>query len=314
MNRHVRHVVVPVDGSQNALLSLDFLHLMFGASKRLKLLLLYILPSLPPVLADARDLTPAERRRISAIEEKNRALAEKVLVEARAAALAVGFEDRRIKTKFKEKQQSITQDICQMATGKRSDAVVLARRGRNGVGDFVLGEISAKMVEYCRSHPVWIVSGSVRSRRVLIAVDNSENALRAVDHAAFMLCDSGGCQVTLFHSTRNLKGFLPQEVVEDDPDLEALWQHREGQEIAPYMVKARTLLLEAGFSEDAIRTRVVAGSRSAADDILAEAGEGQYGTIVLGRRGISKAKAFFMGSVTNKVLQGASNLTVCIVQ
>ncbi len=313
MRQPLKHVLVPIDGSPNSLLSIEFLRLMFGVGHHLKLLLLYILPSLPPILADARDLTLQERRRVRTIEEKNRALAETVLADARAAALAAGFEERRIKIKSKEKQQSVTQDICQVASGKRTDAVVLARRGRNGVGDFILGEVSAKMVEYCRSYPVWIVSGSVRSQHVLIAVDNSENALRAVDHAAYMLRGSD-CQITLFHSTRNLKGFLPQEVIEDDPDLEALWQHREGQEIAPYMVKARTLLLEAGIAEAAIRTRVIAGTRSAADDILTEAGEGQYGTIILGRRGISKTKAFFMGSVTNKVLQGASNLTVCIVQ
>jgi nucleotide-binding universal stress UspA family protein len=309
----MKHVVVPVDGSPNALLAVDFLRLMFGSGHRLKLLLLYILPALPPILADARDLTPDERRRLRAIEEKNRGLAQRYLADARAAALAVGFDERRIKIKFKEKQQSVTQDICHVADGKRTDAVVMARRGRNGVADFILGEVSAKMVEFCRSHPVWIVSGAVRSRKVLVAVDPSENALRAVDHAAFMLSCSD-CQVTLFHSTRNLKGFLPQEVIEDDPDLEALWQHREGQEIAPYMVKARQILLEAGLPAAAVRTRVVAGTRSAADDILVEAAEGGYGTILLGRRGISKAKAFFLGSVTNRVLQGASNLTICIVQ
>ncbi|MCK4469454.1 MAG: universal stress protein, partial [Desulfobacterales bacterium] len=39
-----------------------------------------------------------------------------------------------------------------------------------------------------------------------------------------------------------------------------------------------------------------------------------FGTIVLGRRGVSKIKELFMGSVTRKILNSSSALTVWIVQ
>jgi nucleotide-binding universal stress UspA family protein len=48
-------------------------------------------------------------------------------------------------------------------------------------------------------------------------------------------------------------------------------------------------------------------------DILQEADEGRYGTIVMGRRGLSKVRQFLLGRVTNKVLQRAEKFTVWLV-
>ena len=62
-----------------------------------------------------------------------------------------------------------------------------------------------------------------------------------------------------------------------------------------------------------IATRANLDSDSRAMDILREAQEGGYGTIVMGRRGLSKVREFLLGRVTNKVLQGAENFAVWIV-
>ena len=141
----------------------------------------------------------------------------------------------------------------------------------------------------------------------------SENALRAVDHAGFMLSGTD-CRVTLFHSMRHLRHFLPLEVLEDASDLDKLWKEKAGKQIAPYMKRAREMLLNAGLSDDQIATRVVDDSRSPANDILKEARDNHFGTIVLGRRGLSGFKEFFMGSVTSKVLSRSLGLATWIVQ
>jgi nucleotide-binding universal stress UspA family protein len=46
---------------------------------------------------------------------------------------------------------------------------------------------------------------------------------------------------------------------------------------------------------------------------LEEARNNGYGTIVMGRRGISGVQEFFMGSVSSKVLQNATGMAVWIV-
>ena len=47
--------------------------------------------------------------------------------------------------------------------------------------------------------------------------------------------------------------------------------------------------------------------------LLDEAAKGGYGTIVLGRRGISRTEQFLMGRVSNKVIQLAKEMAVWVV-
>ena len=79
------------------------------------------------------------------------------------------------------------------------------------------------------------------------------------------------------------------------------------------MKKAKEMLMGAGLGETQISSKVIEGSRSAASDILEEARSEGYGTIVVGRRGLSAVKEFFMGSVTSKILQNSAGLAVWIV-
>lgn len=105
---------------------------------------------------------------------------------------------------------------------------------------------------------------------------------------------------------------MPKEVLDEAPELEELWKHKAGEQIAPYMKKAKEMLLQAGLKEKQVKTKVVDGSRSAAKDILDEAKSTNCGTIVIGRRGQSAEKEFSMGSVATKVVETAA-MTVSVV-
>jgi len=305
-------VVLPVDGSENALRSLDYLHLIYGNKHNLEVTLKYVLPSLPPILADNRSMDRETATKLKTIENKSIRLAEKILTQAKNFLIEKGFDSERVQIVYKKKESGIAQDICKWVESKRADAVLISSRGRSRLEAFFMGEVSSKLLEYCRVCPVWIVQGQVKSNRVLIAVDSSENALRAVDHTGFMLSGTD-CPITIFHSMRHLRRFVPQEVLDEAPELEELWKTKAGQEIEPFMTKAKEMLVKAGVSESQISKKVVDGSRSAASDILEEARNNQYGTIVMGRRGISGVQEFFMGSVSSKVLQTSTGMAVWIV-
>jgi nucleotide-binding universal stress UspA family protein len=305
-------LTIPVDGSENALLSLDYLQLIYGNRHNLEVTLKYVLPSLPPLLADDRSMDRETATKLKAIENKSIRMAEKILTQAKNLLIDKGFDEDRVQTVYKKKESGIAQDICQWVESKRGDAVLISSRGRSRLEAFFMGEVSSKLLEYCRVCPVWIVQGQVKSNRVLIAVDSSENALRAVDHAGFMLSGTE-CPVTLFHTMRHLRRFVPQEVLAEAPEMEELWKTKAGQVMKPFMKKAEEMLVKAGVSESQISKKIVDGSRSAASDILEEARENGYGTIVMGRRGISGVQEFFMGSVSSKVLQNATGMALWIV-
>jgi nucleotide-binding universal stress UspA family protein len=305
-------IVVPVDGSENAHRSLEYIDLMYSKDHNLEVTLKYVLPSLPPILADDGSMKRETAMKLKTLENKNIRMADQILSKAKNLLIKKGFKEDLVQTVSRKKDRGIAQDICNWVESKRADAVLMTTRGRSRLEAFFMGEVSSKLLEYCRVCPVWIVEGKVTSNRVLVAVDSSDNALRAVDHAGFMLAGTDS-PVTLFHTMRHLRRFVPQEVLDEAPELEELWKTKAGQEIEPFMRKAKAMLLQAGLNESQITKKVVDGSRSAASDILDEARKNGYGTIVMGRRGLSGVREFFMGSVSSKVLQSSTGMATWIV-
>jgi nucleotide-binding universal stress UspA family protein len=58
--------------------------------------------------------------------------------------------------------------------------------------------------------------------------------------------------------------------------------------------------------------KIINKKKGVARDILEEAQEG-FDLIVLGRRGLSGVRDFFLGSTSNKVFNGAKDISVLIV-
>jgi nucleotide-binding universal stress UspA family protein len=250
---------------------------------------------------------------LRALEHKNLQTAEKILAEAKAMMMEKGFSEEKIQTTHRKKDTSVSKDIFHLAEASKADAILATRRGKTEIRDLFMGEVCRHLVEYCQNMPLWILGGHVKSKKVLVAVDSSENALRAVDHAGFMLSGTEA-QVTLYQAIKNLKGYFPPEVLGQTRELEEAWRKKAGAEMTLWIEKAKALLVKAGIPEERINIQIAQGSRSPGHDILQEAKQGDYGTLVLGRRGISKLKELLMGSVTSTVLKQSEGLAVWIVQ
>jgi nucleotide-binding universal stress UspA family protein len=306
-------IVAPIDGSENALKSLDYINRIFGPKHNLKLSLVYLVPKLPPILVEESRKSRGTMNQLREIEKRNSQMAERILAEAKDRLINIGFSKKTVEAVFRNIEVGVARDICSWAeSNKKADAIFISSRGRSRLEAFFTGEIANKVLEYVKLCPVWMVKGTVRNKNVLLAVDNSENAMRAVDHAGFMLSGSG-VSVTVFHSKRDLRRFVPNEVLHEFPGIQKFWQKKAGDVVAPYMKKARAMLIQAGLAENQISVKLVDGSRSAARDILKEAEENAIGTIILGRKGYTDVKDYSMGSITKKVLDRAADMAVCIV-
>jgi nucleotide-binding universal stress UspA family protein len=306
-------IVVPIDGSENALKSLDYINRILGSKHNLRVSLVYLVPKLPPILVEESTKSRETMNQLQKIEKRNHQMAERILTDAKERLIKIGFTKKTVEAVFRNIEIGIARDICSWAEdNKKADAIFISSRGRSRLETFFTGEIANKVLEYAKVCPVWMVKGTVRSKNVLLAVDNSENAIRAVDHAGFMLSGTN-VSVTVYHSKRDLRRFVPKEVLQEFPGIQKFWQKKAGDVVAPYMKKARTMLIQAGLAENQISMKLVDGSRSAAKDILEEAAENAIGTVILGRKGYSNVKDYSMGSTTKKVLDRASNMTVCIV-
>ena len=73
-------------------------------------------------------------------------------------------------------------------------------------------------------------------------------------------------------------------------------------------------LAELGFKPDPISTEVVSGAASRAAAIVAAVEAQSDGTIMMGRRGPSRVRDFFIGRATSKVIHLARDRTVWVVR
>jgi nucleotide-binding universal stress UspA family protein len=152
--------------------------------------------------------------------------------------------------------------------------------------------------------------------KVLIAMDDSENAMRAVEFVA--------CHLTPDHEITIFSVFLDTAMIYDyfSPGLTPYFpteqksftelEEKKRELLRKAQEKARDVLLSAGFPEKNITIKMLPRSRGVARDIVDEASAG-YTTIVLGRRGLSSISEFFLGSVSQKVLHACKDTSILLV-
>ena len=81
-----------------------------------------------------------------------------------------------------------------------------------------------------------------------------------------------------------------------------------------FFKEAQKRLESGGVSSKEIKAEFKPMEFNVADDILNFAETGRYGTIVLGRRGLSGAKKILLGSVSSKIVHYAKNCAVTVVE
>jgi nucleotide-binding universal stress UspA family protein len=146
---------------------------------------------------------------------------------------------------------------------------------------------------------------------VLVAVDLSENSLRAVDYVAEMIQCHPAVRVTLLSVIKEPSA----DIVPDPEDRKAQIEARRS-ELLTLMEQAARRLTSQGIHEGHICLKVQTCSKPVAisDLILYEQKEGDYGTIVIGRRGLSKREEFLFGSISSSVVRDARGCTVWVVE
>jgi nucleotide-binding universal stress UspA family protein len=75
---------------------------------------------------------------------------------------------------------------------------------------------------------------------------------------------------------------------------------------------AMAFLVESGFQKELISIKIENKKNNVAKDIVEEARSG-YDLVVLGRRGLSGMKDYFLGSISQKVLHMATDVSLLFV-
>jgi len=158
-------------------------------------------------------------------------------------------------------------------------------------------------------------------KTLLIAVDDSKNAMKAVEYVAAQCRGTQELRIGLVHVLPNLPAIFWDEghILSEDEKKERKrvvdkWLTDRQAKMEPVFKKATELLQAAGITLQQIQTKSISDSTDVAESILEEARDGGYQTIVVGRRGISEGKRLLLGSVTSKIISQGSGLAVTIVE
>ncbi|MBU2547962.1 MAG: universal stress protein [Proteobacteria bacterium] len=146
-------------------------------------------------------------------------------------------------------------------------------------------------------------------KKILLAIDDSDSALRAVDYVARLIGDSPGFQVTIIHVIED-----PSEDYFETEEQRRHYLAGQEEETRALLGKTRATLEAAGLAPERIAYKApVKTCDSMAACILSEQEDEGFGTLVVGRRGLSKAEEFLFGSISNRIIHYARNCTVWVV-
>ena len=309
-----KKLLLAIDGSKNSLTALDYVGRLFKNCPETTLVLFHVLPPIPPIYKEESSMDPMAQKHLAQWKEKQQEAIEGVLKKSKERLIKSGWPESQIQIRAQEKRIGIARDILFEAEKGIYDAVVIGRRGLSKVVELFLGSVSNKVIQGANELPVWVVGKKSADSKILVAVDGSENSKRAVDHLSFILgsCKDERMEILLL----NIRpGFITLSGPRVYPNLSAFPGSKDDYEkkIIPFLDECEEMLLEAGIAPRQIKRKIVLKSADIGKAVLSEAQKGGYETIVVGRRGISKAQEFFMGSISHNILQQAGDKAVWIV-
>ena len=155
--------------------------------------------------------------------------------------------------------------------------------------------------------------------KMLVAIDGSQCAMRAVDYAGRQFSGNRDLRITLLH----VLPYPPAPFWDDGHVLSEQekaarnsviekWLVNQRAKLEPLFKEAVELLIGQGIGPEQIEKKSISDSTDVAESILEEARDGGYQTLILGRCGLSASKRFLMGSVTTKIVNNGSGIAICI--
>jgi len=149
-------------------------------------------------------------------------------------------------------------------------------------------------------------------KHLLVTVSEKKDALYAVRFVGHFFSNREAAKVTLFYTAPK-----PPSVWEGEKTLDG--ERQMEQQAKAHEAKGRRALEEAkkelvqmGFPQDQVETKLIVRRVSKVDEIIREGAEGLYDAVVLGRRGLSRFEEAFDESVSRKLLEEKCNFPVWV--
>ena len=313
----MRRILVATDGSENALKSAAYIADLYGGAADCEAMILTVYPAVPPLYRE-ESLNPAIRKQFASWQKKREEDAHRFIEEAVQVLQRGGLKRSQITVKPSPQIVGVARDIIREMDAQKYDAAVIGKKGMSWFDNFFLGSITNKLLEISENHPLWVVEGKgLVSRKVLIAMDETEQALHLARYAGRMLTGLAGVEFLFYHFCAPFTEMLEPEEKEKMRGAEKKFADDEREKMTHWFAKAQKTMLDLGFEKKSITSRFdydsSAPPQKVSKAVLNELQKGNFGTLILGRKGLTHAREFRVGSVALRVVAEAQNCAVWVV-
>ncbi|MCA9973474.1 MAG: universal stress protein [Anaerolineales bacterium] len=285
-------ILVPLDGSKLAERAVPAATAV-AATPGARLLLLRVVPPL------AMRVDPQLYEQLTH-QREDEAAAYLRRIQANLAAAHVAADVRVV-------HGPVAETLLHIAQEEPIDLVVISSHGRSGLTRWVYGSVAEKLL-HAPICPTLIIRAQVDEtgfprRHVLVPLDGSPLAEQALPPAQ-AVAQTIGARLTLVRVVQAAHLLIETQTMKQQADyLESL----EESEAVTYLEQTADRLAKAGT---AVSTHLLVGQ--AADAIIDYAAAHDVDLIVMSSHGRSGLERWVYGSVTEKVLRGATCATLII--
>jgi nucleotide-binding universal stress UspA family protein len=306
-----KRILIALDGSTQAFDATMYVARHWASTKP-KVTLMHVMRALPEVFCDLQKQVTFKQ----SLKDKHhqwvdhaKQTGEELLARAKKILTDANIPEKNVSVNLQQAQKGVARDL--IAESKNGyDAIVLGRRGLSLLQAPFLGSVSTKVIQRAHDVAVWLVGGCPPASNILLAVDGSEYAAGAVRYVAGFAADSN-VKIMLFHVIRAVEPAFRELFSMHAREVEAFMEQL-GIETWAMFERYRDMLVNHGVQDDRVAFKTITQASSRAAAILDEARSAGYGTVVMGRRGLSRVYGFLTGRVTNKVLHQGEGLAFWI--
>ncbi len=306
-----KKILLAVDDSIHSKYAVRYAVRISSVVKELAYTLFHVQPTISQFLLDESKTDIRARQELKEVIQRNGENAHRILEQHKIEMIRMGIPEASVETTTSPKILGLAKDILNCSEQGLYDAIVVGRTGFSSVQKAFMGSVSANLVAHSGLVPVWVVDGNVTSTKIMVAVDGSEGSLAAVDHLCFMVGNNPDIAIVLFHVVPKLGDYCGINFMDEADTFKEVIVRGARQCLERFYLCAKKRFEEAGLQDNQIEIKVTERIANVGKAIVTEAKKGDYGTVVVGRRGISSA--FFMGSVSRYVMDKISNRTVWLV-
>ncbi|MBF0225454.1 MAG: universal stress protein [Desulfobacterales bacterium] len=302
--------LLAVDDSLHSKQAIEYAVSLASVITDVNFTLLNVQPAISGFLLDEAKTDSKANIAVKKLIKKNTEKSNAILENLKSSMVNLGIPVDKITTISQPRILGLAKDILERAISELFDVIIIGRRGLTGLQEVFMGSVTNKILDHIESTPICIVDGEIKSNKIMVAIDGSESSLKAVKHIGFIASNSPDAHLTLFHVIPKAEDYCQVELDEDDKEIESIISKTSKQCIEKFYELAKNVFKENGLKESQITIKEGQKTGNIGKSIMEEANAGNYGTIVVGRRGMSKS--FFGGSVSKHIINKTSGKAIWI--